>query len=72
MHVAWRAAGLHDDPVAELRRVLTAVLARSSSSASGNSYWAGGATLGPIIAFAYRAAAAAHAEQPTSTLVPAS
>ena len=25
-------------------------------------YWAGGATLGPIIAFAYRAANAAHAE----------
>ncbi len=33
------------------------------ASASGNSYWAGGATLGPIIAFAHRAAAAAHAEQ---------
>ena len=28
MHVAWRAAGTVDDPVAELRRVLTAVLAR--------------------------------------------
>ena len=38
------------------------------ASASGNSYWAGGATLGPIIAFAHRAAAAAHAEQPA--LVP--
>jgi glycine/D-amino acid oxidase-like deaminating enzyme len=38
------------------------------ASASGNSYWAGGATLGPILAFAYRAAAAAHAEQPA--LVP--
>ena len=33
------------------------------ASASGRAYWAGGATLGPIIAFAYRAAQAAHAEQ---------
>jgi 3-oxosteroid 1-dehydrogenase len=40
------------------------------ASASGNAYWAGGATLGPILAFAYRAATAAHAEQPA--LVPAS
>jgi succinate dehydrogenase/fumarate reductase flavoprotein subunit len=32
------------------------------ASASGAAYWAGGATLGPIIAFAYRAANAAHAE----------
>lgn len=40
------------------------------ASASGNAYWAGGATLGPILAFAHRAATAAHAEQPT--LVPAS
>jgi 3-oxosteroid 1-dehydrogenase len=33
------------------------------ASASSRAYWAGGATLGPIIAFAYRAAHAAHAEQ---------
>lgn len=32
------------------------------ASASGRAYWAGGATLGPIIAFAYRAAQAADAE----------
>ena len=32
------------------------------ASVSGASYWAGGATLGPIIAFAYRAARAADAE----------
>ncbi|SEA76969.1 FAD-binding protein [Variovorax sp. YR216] len=32
------------------------------ASASGRAYWAGGATLGPIIAFSYRAANAAHAE----------
>ena len=32
------------------------------ASASGRAYWAGGTTLGPIIAFAYRAAYAAHAE----------
>jgi 2,4-dichlorophenol 6-monooxygenase len=28
MHVAWRSAGLPDDPTAELRRVLTTILAR--------------------------------------------
>jgi 3-oxosteroid 1-dehydrogenase len=32
------------------------------ASASGRAYWAGGGTLGPIIAFAHRAAQAANAE----------
>ncbi|WP_322062384.1 FAD-dependent oxidoreductase [Paraburkholderia sp. J63] len=32
------------------------------ASASARAYWAGGGTLGPIIAFAWRAAHAAHAE----------
>src|SRR3954447_8688269 len=32
------------------------------ASPSARAYWAGGATLGPIIAFAYRAAQAAHRE----------
>jgi hypothetical protein len=32
------------------------------ASASLRAYWAGGATLGPIVAFAYRAAQAAHRE----------
>jgi hypothetical protein len=32
------------------------------ASASAQAYWAGGATLGPIIGLAYRAANAAHAE----------
>jgi hypothetical protein len=32
------------------------------ASASRRAYWAGGATIGPMIAFAYRAAQAAHAE----------
>ena len=32
------------------------------ASVSGRAYWAGGATIGPMIAFAYRAAQAAHAE----------
>jgi 3-oxosteroid 1-dehydrogenase len=32
------------------------------ASPSARAYWAGGATLGPIIAFAYRAARAAHLE----------
>jgi 3-oxosteroid 1-dehydrogenase len=30
------------------------------ASASAQAYWAGGASLGPIIAFAHRAATAAH------------
>src|SRR5260370_1196038 len=34
------------------------------ASASARAYWAGGGTLGPIIAFAYRAATPAHAETP--------
>jgi 3-oxosteroid 1-dehydrogenase len=33
------------------------------ASASARAYWAGGGTLGPIIALAYRAARAANAEQ---------
>ena len=33
------------------------------ASASAQAYWAGGATLGPIIAFARRAAVAVNAEQ---------
>ncbi len=33
------------------------------ASPSAQAYWAGGATLGPILAMAYRAANAAHAEQ---------
>jgi 3-oxosteroid 1-dehydrogenase len=40
------------------------------ASASARAYWAGGATLGPIIAFAYRAANAAHAE-PVKEVSPA-
>jgi 3-oxosteroid 1-dehydrogenase len=39
------------------------------ASASAQAYWAGGATLGPIIAFAHRAAIAAHAEQRALTPV---
>jgi 3-oxosteroid 1-dehydrogenase len=46
-----------DEPITGLYGVGNCV-----ASASGNSYWAGGATLGPIIAFAYRAARAADAE----------
>lgn len=36
------------------------------ASASGRAYWSGGATLGPILAFALRAARAAHAETPAT------
>jgi hypothetical protein len=32
------------------------------ASASARAYWAGGATLGPFLAFAYLAANAAHRE----------
>ena len=48
-----------DEPIGRLYGIGNCV-----ASASGNSYWAGGATLGPIIAFAYRAAGAAEAESP--------
>jgi hypothetical protein len=44
------------------------------ASASAQAYWAGGATLGPIIAFAHRAAQAADREptrQPATQLTPA-
>ncbi len=34
------------------------------ASASGQAYWAGGATIGPILAFAHRAAQAVHTERP--------
>ena len=36
------------------------------ASASARAYWAGGATIGPILAFAYLAAAAAHKERQKS------
>jgi 3-oxosteroid 1-dehydrogenase len=41
------------------------------ASPSARAYWAGGGTLGPIIAFAYRAAHAAHAEPVRPTPVAA-
>jgi 3-oxosteroid 1-dehydrogenase len=41
------------------------------ASPSARAYWAGGGTLGPIIAFAYRAAHAAHAEPVRPTPIPA-
>lgn len=47
-----------DQPIAGLYGVGNCV-----ASASAQAYWAGGATLGPIIAFAYRAARAADKEQ---------
>jgi 3-oxosteroid 1-dehydrogenase len=47
-----------DRPIAGLYGVGNCV-----ASASGRAYWAGGATLGPIIAFAYRAANAADREK---------
>ncbi len=55
----------HDRPIAGLYGVGNCV-----ASASARAYWAGGATLGPILAFAYRAANAAHAE-PVKEAAPA-
>lgn len=52
-----RVLDSRDQPVPGLYGVGNCV-----ASASGRAYWAGGATLGPIIAFAYRTANAAHAE----------
>ena len=54
-----------DRPIAGLYGVGNCV-----ASASARAYWAGGATLGPILAFAYRAANAAHAE-PVKEAAPA-
>lgn len=52
-----------DEPIPGLYGVGNCV-----ASASLRAYWAGGATLGPIIAFAYRAARAAHEEPVRATL----
>ena len=52
-----RVLDVKDQPIAGLYGVGNCV-----ASASGRAYWAGGATLGPIVAFAYRAANAAHQE----------
>lgn len=48
---------IHDKPIPGLYGVGNCV-----ASASGGAYWAGGSTLGPMIAFAYRAANKAHVE----------
>ena len=47
-----------DKPIAGLYGVGNCV-----ASASARAYWAGGATIGPILAFAHLAAAAAHRER---------
>jgi succinate dehydrogenase/fumarate reductase flavoprotein subunit len=52
-----RVLDARDQPIPGLYGVGNCV-----ASASGRAYWAGGATLGPIIAFSYRAANAAHGE----------
>ncbi|MBV8990019.1 MAG: FAD-binding protein [Solirubrobacterales bacterium] len=40
------------------------------ASPSARAYWSGGGTLGPILAFAYRTASAAHAEPVKAALTP--
>lgn len=56
-----RVLDIADRPIAGLYGVGNCV-----ASASGRAYWSGGATLGPILAFALRAARAAHAETPAT------
>ena len=60
MNVSPRVAHVPPGPASA-----AAVSARASlaASASARAYWAGGATLGPIYAFSYLAANAAHQEQ---------
>ena len=48
---------------ASLAASCAATFAAFAASASARAYWAGGATIGPILAFAYLAAAAAHKER---------
>ncbi|MIL09426.1 FAD-binding protein [Salmonella enterica subsp. enterica] len=55
--VDGKVIGTDGQPIAGLYGVGNCV-----ASASGRAYWAGGATIGPIIAFAYLAAQAAHKE----------
>jgi succinate dehydrogenase/fumarate reductase flavoprotein subunit len=56
-----RVLDVNDKPIAGLYGVGNCV-----ASASGRAYWAGGATLGPIIAFAYRAAQAVQRDAGSS------
>jgi hypothetical protein len=56
--VAGQVVDDEDKPIPGLYGVGNCV-----ASASARAYWAGGATIGPILAFAYLAAAAAHKER---------
>ena len=57
-NVAGQVVDDQDEPIPGLYGVGNCV-----ASASARAYWAGGATIGPILAFAYLAAAAAHKER---------
>ncbi|MGO9046758.1 MAG: FAD-dependent oxidoreductase [Xanthobacteraceae bacterium] len=57
-NVAGQVVDDQDKPIPGLYGVGNCV-----ASASARAYWAGGATIGPILAFAYLAAAAAHKER---------
>jgi succinate dehydrogenase/fumarate reductase flavoprotein subunit len=58
-NVKGQIVDLEDEPVPGLYGV-----GNCTASASAQAYWAGGATIGPIISQAYRAANAAHEEVP--------
>jgi 3-oxosteroid 1-dehydrogenase len=57
-NVAGQVVDDEDEPIPGLYGVGNCV-----ASASARAYWAGGATIGPILAFAHLAAAAAHKER---------
>ena len=57
-NVAGQVVDDQDEPIPGLYGVGNCV-----ASASARAYWAGGATIGPILAFAHLAAAAAHKER---------
>jgi 3-oxosteroid 1-dehydrogenase len=57
-NVAGQVVDDEDKPIPGLYGVGNCV-----ASASARAYWAGGATIGPILAFAHLAAAAAHKER---------
>jgi succinate dehydrogenase/fumarate reductase flavoprotein subunit len=60
-NVQGQIVDVEDEPIPGLYGV-----GNCTASASASAYWAGGATIGPIISQAYRAANAAHVETPVA------